>query len=721
MKSQAIGALLIHGPALALVLITLALVGQPIYANDTWIHLALGEAFASQGPLLAADPHLFAAPGPPSPSSWLGSLAIFEIESRFGFLGLRVFHAIVAAVILLLGWSLVAKVTASTRAASAGLVLFILLSTYRLVQLRPDLFSLAATLSVLLLLVVPREGPSSLGIASATVITALWANVHAAFLLGPLLILGVSASLFALPLLPGVAVDTRDRARARQLGLAGGLMLIASLMNPQGWDAHLAYIVAGDDTLALSAVSDEWGPSNLFGWPKANLPPTWAAWIVCWIGVVATLLGARRLLSELRRGIPKQDRSIDPAILALAVAGMTGAILASRFLWLVLLPLAVGGALLFRRATPRLEAPRPIATVLICLALMGASALHFWAGDWVLVSRSFRSPASDYASPYYPGRFSGHAVWFLMDSGVEGRIYNPYPLGGFMSFWLSPELTMSSSGTMNVAHEAMEANLAIANQMPGADGEGLHALLDRQGIDLFLGTGLPIEAIPGRRSPSTVRHLEGAAGWIPVFRSLRSAIYLRDNDRNRENLERIATYYKKEGVPFDFERGFRPAQAISAAPIWAISRGVASTDVALLTREVGEASRNGRVIPAMHRLSTMFATLGMYERSLAIERRILAIEPHNLLAAYRQVWCLLRIGRYNEALELAEARRQSLGSTDPNRNLVRNWVRTIEAVIDAPPGDRDRVINSVPLYASRNVGFALRGMINPRSRPVRTQ
>ena len=55
MRSQAIGALLIHGPALALVLITLALVGQPIYANDTWIHLALGEAFASQGPLLAAD------------------------------------------------------------------------------------------------------------------------------------------------------------------------------------------------------------------------------------------------------------------------------------------------------------------------------------------------------------------------------------------------------------------------------------------------------------------------------------------------------------------------------------------------------------------------------------------------------------------------------------------------------------------------------------------
>lgn len=498
-------------------------------------------------------------------------------------------------------------------------------------------------------------------------------------------------------------------------------MLIASLMNPQGWDAHLAYIVAGDDTLALAAVSDEWGPSNLLGWPRTNLPPTWAAWIVCWIGVVATLLGARRLLFELRRRTPEQDRTIDPAILALAVAGMTAAIFASRFLWLVLLPLAVGGALIFRRATPRLEAQQPIAALLICIASIGASALHFGVGDWVLVSRSFRAPASDYASPYYPGRFSGHAVWFLKDSGVEGRIYNPYPLGGFMSFWLSPELTMSSSGTMNVAHEAMEANLAIASQMPGTDGEGLHALLDRQGIDLFLGTGLPIEAIPGRRSPSTVRHLEGAPDWIPVFRSLRSAVYLRDNDRNRENLERIATYYKKEGVPFDFERGFRPARAISAAPTWAISHGVASEDVLELTRNVGEASKNGRVIPAMHRLSTMFATLGIYERALAIDRRILAIEPHNPLAVYRQMWCLLRIGRYDEALELAEARRKSLRRADPNRNFVRNSIRTIEEVIDAPPRDRDRVINSIPLYGSRNAGLALRGMINPKSRLIRTK
>ena len=43
---------LVHLVAAGLVAATLYLVGQPIYANDTWIHLALGDAFASEGPWL---------------------------------------------------------------------------------------------------------------------------------------------------------------------------------------------------------------------------------------------------------------------------------------------------------------------------------------------------------------------------------------------------------------------------------------------------------------------------------------------------------------------------------------------------------------------------------------------------------------------------------------------------------------------------------------------
>ena len=93
---ERLSAIAVHLLAIAVAGATLWLVGQPLYANDTWIHLALGEAFAAQGPWLAADPYLYAAPGPPAPSSWLGSTALYGVQSAVGFFGLRAAH--VAAV-----------------------------------------------------------------------------------------------------------------------------------------------------------------------------------------------------------------------------------------------------------------------------------------------------------------------------------------------------------------------------------------------------------------------------------------------------------------------------------------------------------------------------------------------------------------------------------------------------------------------------------------------
>jgi hypothetical protein len=45
--------------------------------------------------------------------------------------------------------------------------------------------------------------------------------------------------------------------------------------------------------------------------------------------------------------------------------------------------------------------------------------------------------------------------------------------------------------------------------------------------------------------------LAGAPGWILAFRSLRTAVYMRNVPRNRANRERIERYYEREAVPFD--------------------------------------------------------------------------------------------------------------------------------------------------------------------------
>jgi len=93
---------------------------------------------------------------------------------------------------------------------------------------------------------------------------------------------------------------------------------------------------------------------------------------------------------------------------------------------------------------------------------------------------------------------------------------------------------------------------------------------------VFLGEGLPVAGHPVRRY--TTSHLEDAPGWIPVFRSLRSAVYLRANARNQENRRRVAEWFAGQRVAFDPARGFRAADALRQRPDWAIEHGVVPAD-----------------------------------------------------------------------------------------------------------------------------------------------
>ena len=58
-------------------------VGRPVASADTWLHLALGEAYLQEGPWLHADPILHTATGPPVPAASLAaSLAAASSSSR---------------------------------------------------------------------------------------------------------------------------------------------------------------------------------------------------------------------------------------------------------------------------------------------------------------------------------------------------------------------------------------------------------------------------------------------------------------------------------------------------------------------------------------------------------------------------------------------------------------------------------------------------------------
>lgn len=703
----------VHLIAVVAAIATALLAGQPIYANDTWVHLALGEAFLANGPWLAADPHLTAAPGPPSPSSWLGSVAIYVAYHLCGFTGLRIAHALFVLVILLLAWRAMRRAGAVPIVASVGLIGFIALATYRLVQLRPDLFTIAALIALLPSLSASPDGPDARRMTGAALVTAVWANVHAAFVLGPILVLGAGLVLLSTSSLPGEPTSRRtERRRGRRLTMTGLAMSAAGLLNPSGPSAYLAYFDSGRETLALEAVIDEWGPTNLLAWPVPALPPTIAAWLVCWLGVACVVIAAIAFVRERwagwSGGAEWSGRRVDPVLLSWAAAGVVAAILASRFLWLVFLAFVLIGAWIgstIDAGTSSRHADSALRRWLALASAVAIAALHFTVGDWPLVSQAMRTDGADYAAPYPAERFATTAVWFLADTGVEGRIFNDYPIGGFMSFWLAPHLRMASSGTMNVAKDAMDAHFAIGSRQQIRAGESYAELLDRRGFDLFLGLGFPIEATQSRPVPCTVRHLDHEPGWLLIFRNLRSSIYLRRNARNATNLDRVTAYYAQAGVPFDRDRGFDAAEVLTRTPAWAIAHGLVPADFPALLATVHADLSRGQVDFATQRLAVVFAILGLYDRALEVDRAIAQANPLDASVAWRMIWSEVQRGRWSEAFATADEYERRVARSGAGANPLGSLVAQLR---QSDPRARRTLAAHLPVLRPEQLDWVLR-------------
>lgn len=214
----------------------LYLVGGPLLDNDLWWHLAHGRAYLEAGPWLDTDPCLGTAERGPIPHQWGFAVAARIVELLAGLQGLRVVHALAALGITGLAFRELRRDVGPGAPALCATAVFLVLSWYRLVQLRPELMTLAGVLLLHRLLFVPAL-PSRRQILLATGVVVLWANVHAAFLVGPLLtaaaLAGVAAR-YAAARVAGVGDASAEARRAGHLAAALGLSLVAALLNPRG-------------------------------------------------------------------------------------------------------------------------------------------------------------------------------------------------------------------------------------------------------------------------------------------------------------------------------------------------------------------------------------------------------------------------------------------------------------------------------------------------------
>ena len=627
-------------------------VGQPLLADDLWWHLGMGASYLDHPPPLSEDPILFAAQLPPRPSAWLSEVVLHGVVSISGFHGLRVAHVLGVLGLLAIVWSLAGRISQRPAVASVATLLFLTTAAYRLVQLRPHLFTIAAALILYRLLIEPRSGPSPGRIAWATVLVALWANLHAGFLLAPLLVLAAIGGEGGDFMLRRATQRPATGQRLLRLTTAFAIVALAPLLNPVGLEAYLVYLQAGIQTPELRLVSDEWAPTQLLHFPKTRLPPSWLTWGSVWALLIATgLIGMRELREWRQRVVTAPLRRVDPSLLALAVVGLVAVLGAVRFSWMLVFPI-----LLCAQALPSDTGkkgsggwawlPAGVAIVL----LLSFPRL----GAWPMVSQILPVNLAGYAQPYVPSKYYGHAFWMLRDSEVEGRLFASYSISSFASYWLTPRLRMFLNGSLNVPQEVMDDYAAVRVGRGTKEGESLIELLDRHRIDFFFGTGLPTYAVKGRPSYYTTALLDGASGWIPIFRNMRSSLFLRDVPRNAANLDRVARYYAEEGLPFDRVTGFDAAAVIAQARSWAREHGLIPINIERQIAVASEAADSPAPRSPLQTLGSVYAALGLRDRLVKVDARQLEGAPEHLGALRRSIWIQLRLGDFEAARRAAD-------------------------------------------------------------------
>jgi hypothetical protein len=237
-------------PTVALAFVSLlAFLGptRPSADNDAWWHLRTGELILDRGSIPDTDPFSWtAAEQPWVAHEWGAQVILAAVERAAGPAALLLLAgALVGGAVLLLQVTLLRLGSDPWARAVASLVA-VFLSTL-IWTLRPHLFSLLFFALFLMLLTAERRQP---GRATYWLIpaTVVWANLHGAFVLGPLLV-GIFLLVALLERRPG----------AKRLLLIGGACLVAGCLTPHGPALYLY-------PLHVAAISDqvtEWAPPDL--------------------------------------------------------------------------------------------------------------------------------------------------------------------------------------------------------------------------------------------------------------------------------------------------------------------------------------------------------------------------------------------------------------------------------------------------------------------------
>jgi hypothetical protein len=420
-----------------------------LWTEELWWYLAGGAFILDAGEIPAHDPFLYSL-DPPAPwltHSWLWTVLLAGLERVFGLGALPVLGSLLVAGIVVLIYT-------RARVDRYGLVNAVMVALVLVAGLQR--FSLRAGLPGWLLLVVfvlvlERERLTWRSVLLLALLQALWANLHAGFVLG--LVVAALYSFGALlqaplarrfPLL-APAPTSRENAGLSRVWLLPTLALASLASTPRlaGQRIHDALEVV---RRAVSAVSSEVAASTevhaIVEW-RSSFDPLFS--VAPWLHVALLLLGLASFAAA------RHPLRVSRLLLFVATALL--AAWAIRFLCgfgiavalTVIANLQDPAPWLRQRLSRLWAAPTRAVYQLVALAF-AVSCLFVASSTWAARSQLEVGQSDAHYFTLNPRHSSPGAVRFILENDLPGPIYNEQALGGYLVHALYPKYQLFIDG-----------------------------------------------------------------------------------------------------------------------------------------------------------------------------------------------------------------------------------------------------------------------------------
>jgi len=496
----------------------------PIAANaDLFLNLRVGQLITETG-RIGAERIGYATGGADEVQSWLAQLIMWLFYRLGGEAGLRALHLGLLAATYFFLFSYLLKKTGRPSWSAFVTLLAMGLSTKN-PGLQPRVFGeflFSFTVFWLLAEIKPLS-QRQVGLALASI--AAWANLHESVVL-------------AIPLYLAHGFFVRYLHREKEVARLflvpiGGLAALC--LNPVGWRffprTHELFQAGKSSTFPEWATVVPWSWENPFPRAERLLISLDYRNLAVYLSIATAIWVWAKVKHRRRSDV---GYSITVSFFCIAAAVMV-----AGNAFCLLFPLALFGTTVGNRRIPwvglldRFHLSRALTAGIFL-------AVAFW---------SFKFHQSDVA----PDSLE-HAARFLKEAGMVGKILAPVEWGGPLAFSLTSPSRLATDRRVWVHREYFNWENETRNYY------GTVSLNDR--LKKFSESDLLLV----RTSVKATR--QSLPEWRLVYENNECAIFLRANEANRPNFERVTAYYKTHRIPFRPDGGFDVDEAWATAPEW---------------------------------------------------------------------------------------------------------------------------------------------------------